>query len=350
VTLTERGTRRLVHLKDRWADVKVRPKDIVNIVSHALDGDGPIVVTMKDTAACLIHHPDILVTMTAVADAMPCPRRPLVNSLIKLPGAGTKAMLYGTVLHSLLQGSLSEQSFDAASTQRRVEAELAREECRLDVWGAGLNPEDVTEDLAPKATEAFATFGQRWVKPAPTDDSVAVTARDEACGLIAIKGLHDIEEAIWSPKWGLQGKVDASIQAVLRRGDEETEFVAPLEIKTGKSIGGLNHRAQTMLYTLLMEDRYGELGSERPSSHTGLPIPAGLLYYSQRSAIVLVEARANEVRALIMTRNELAEWMARERASKADEGDAFLPETLDRPNDCKRCFAADACMLYRKVS
>jgi DNA replication ATP-dependent helicase Dna2 len=65
---------------------------------------------------------------------------------------------------------------------------------------------------------------------------------------------------------------------------------------------------------------------------------------------VLVEARANEVRALIMTRNELAEWMARERASKADEGDAFLPETLDRPNDCKRCFAADACMLYRKVS
>jgi len=53
-----------------------------------------------------------------------------------------------------------------------------------------------------------------------------------------------------------------------------------------------------------------------------------------------------------MSRNELAEWMARERSTKAtaeDGVEAFLPETLDRPKDCRRCFSADACMLYRKV-
>lgn len=33
----------------------------------------------------------------------------------------------------------------------------------------------------------------------------------------------------------------------------------PFEIKTGMSRGGLEHRAQTMLYTLLMEERYGML-------------------------------------------------------------------------------------------
>jgi len=82
----------------------------------------------------------------------------------------------------------------------------------------------------------------------------------EEPALLAVNGLHDIEEDIWSPKWGLKGKVDASVQVLLQRSGETepTEHVAPLEIKTGRSVGVMNHRAQTMLYTLLMEDRYGE--------------------------------------------------------------------------------------------
>jgi DNA replication ATP-dependent helicase Dna2 len=81
----------------------------------------------------------------------------------------------------------------------------------------------------------------------------------EPPSLLAITGLHDIEEDIWSPKWGLKGKVDASVQAAIRRPGASTseETIAPLEIKTGRSVGVMAHRAQTMLYTLLMEDRYG---------------------------------------------------------------------------------------------
>lgn len=33
----------------------------------------------------------------------------------------------------------------------------------------------------------------------------------------------------------------------------------PFEIKTGMSRAGMEHRAQTILYTLLMEERYGML-------------------------------------------------------------------------------------------
>lgn len=91
----------------------------------------------------------------------------------------------------------------------------------------------------------------------------------------------------------------------------------------------------------------------------GLPVPSGLLYYSQRDAVVLVDARANEVRALMMARNELADWMVRPRitrevATQDEEGDsvedAILPETIDRMTECKNCYASDLCMLYRKVS
>ena len=101
----------------------------------------------------------------------------------------------------------------------------------------------------------------------------------ESQELLSISGLHEVEEDIWSPKWGLKGKVDASVQAAVIRKvdntsnkakrsvfapetaavDEVEEAVAPLEIKTGRAVGLMAHRAQTMLYTLLMEDRYGEL-------------------------------------------------------------------------------------------
>lgn len=80
---------------------------------------------------------------------------------------------------------------------------------------------------------------------------------------MSITGLHDIEESIWSPKWGLKGKVDASIQAALLdsamvKGANAPQHILPFEIKTGRAVGVMEHRAQTMLYTLLMEERYRE--------------------------------------------------------------------------------------------
>lgn len=83
---------------------------------------------------------------------------------------------------------------------------------------------------------------------------------------MAITGLHDIEESIWSPKWGMKGKVDASVHATIQappsKGNTGTSRgqsgsgPMPFEIKTGRAVGVMEHRAQTMLYTLLMEERY----------------------------------------------------------------------------------------------
>lgn len=80
---------------------------------------------------------------------------------------------------------------------------------------------------------------------------------------LAITSTLEIEEDIWSPKYGLKGKVDVSLQGRLVGGDEdeagegEKLKTMPFEIKTGQSVAGNEHRAQTMLYTLLMSDRYG---------------------------------------------------------------------------------------------
>jgi len=155
--------------------------------------------------------------------------------------------------------------------------------------------------------------------------------------------LHDIEEDIWSPAYGLKGKLDASVQTIIAESTTDKQepllstHTMPFEIKTGRSIAGMEHRAQTMLYTLLAEERYG------------VQVPSGLLYYTQSEEVVRVPRGRNELRGLIGARNEMASYMMR-RANQGKASEPFLPPTIDDERACKKCFALDACMLYRKAS
>lgn len=82
------------------------------------------------------------------------------------------------------------------------------------------------------------------------------------------------------------------------------------------------------------------LEAYRADGRAGLPVPAGLLYYSQLDSMLRVEARPNEIRALIIARNELAAFLSKKRSlatsatptpsdSVGDiEDAAFLPPTI----------------------
>lgn len=112
----------------------------------------------------------------------------------------------------------------------------------------------------------------------------------------------------------------------------------------------MEHRAQTMLYTLLVSERYG------------VSVKEGLLYYTQNDEVVRVPRGWNEIRGLIGGRNELAAYMMRrmrntvgsrkgeDRVGNIEElEEPFLPPTIDDERVCKRCYALETCMLYRKV-
>lgn len=162
---------------------------------------------------------------------------------------------------------------------------------------------------------------------------------------MAIRKLLDVEEDIWSPRYGIKGKVDASVEVVIEQRNaivkDRSTYTMPFEIKTGRSVAGMEHRAQTMLYTLLMAERYG------------MDVPGGLLYYTQAHEVIHVHSGWNEVRGLIMTRNEMASYLVRRnednQGKKGDAEEPFLPPTINQDRICGRCYVADACMLYRKV-
>lgn len=176
--------------------------------------------------------------------------------------------------------------------------------------------------------------------------------------LLAITDLLDVEEDIWSPTYGLRGKIDATVHCIIsqpkplsdqihRYFTKSTDLISgavPFEIKTGRTVAGVEHRAQTMLYTLLVAERYHQ------------EVDGGLLYYTQKEEVVKVPVVRNELKGLIMVRNDMAGYMkrrsgqARSESEKDIEDEPFLPPTIDDERVCKRCYALDTCMLYRKVS
>jgi hypothetical protein len=72
-------------------------------------------------------------------------------------------------------------------------------------------------------------------------------------------------------------------------------------LKTGHALAGLEHRAQTMLYTLLPSERYAADVQEE------------LLFYtkSEGGEVVRVLRGRNEIRGLIGVRNEIAGYIRR---------------------------------------
>ena len=182
-------------------------------------------------------------------------------------------------------------------------------------------------------------------------------AKDGESSLLAIAQVLDVEEDIWSPTYGLKGKMDASVTAVIE--NEQSQFgnrgqikkttcsgPMPLEIKTGDPTKrNIEYRAQTMLYTLLMSERYG------------YQIDEGLLYHTQNQEPIKVPTSRNEISALIVARNDMVQHMAQKAddlTKKAELGkfeptNEHLPETIDDDFICGKCFGQDACMLYRKV-
>ena len=81
--------------------------------------------------------------------------------------------------------------------------------------------------------------------------------------LVHVQDVPDIEENIWSPMFGLKGKIDATLRVRASgpwaSSQVQDEELVPFELKTGKCqghFGSVSHRAQVLLYTLLLSDRY----------------------------------------------------------------------------------------------
>ncbi|GAA6017523.1 hypothetical protein JCM11491_006852 [Sporobolomyces phaffii] len=373
------GTRRIL-LKDDWLETEIETGHTINIVGdYDMAASDTAPMTVDRASGLLILHPDILVSSTKVADSSHCTRKALLQEIIRSSGPPTPSLVYGNMLHELMQKSLGEERWDDDFRKDAINDILAENGGAL--WSMDLSFDAAREQLSERSKE-FAAFAERFVGEKPKPDATLLDSRvvEASRSRLAIVKTLGAEEDIWSPRHGLKGKIDVTIDSAVtdsvgftRRG------TLPFEIKTGRANAGMEHRAQTMLYTLLMSDRYNE------------ETAAGLLYYTQSNEVYQVQAARNEIRGLIHARNRFAAILHQranlppvfaiprstptasaptpvdddEEELWAQLGtplDAFpatsqmtsqgeqslLPPPIDEERSCRNCYVSDACMVFRR--
>ncbi|KAF9010450.1 Dna2-domain-containing protein [Hymenopellis radicata] len=300
-------------------------------------------ITISAKQNLFILHPDTLLTATALSNAAQCRRRPLLSALVHSSSDVTPQLVWGNMLHTVLQAALVADRWEDSWMDDKID-QVVRNNLS-DLLSINFSVDQAKREVKARA-KGLQGFSQKYIakEPKPSANLINTRAVRDSSAKLAITKVLDIEEDIWCPSHGIKGKIDATIDTIISETTPPitkpvvTKGPKPLEVKTGRSIAGMEHRAQTMLYTILAEKRYG------------IEVTSGLLYYTQSEEIVQVPIGRNELRGLMIYRNEMASYMARRHLVKPGGGsESFLPPTLDDERVCKRCYSLDTCMLYRKA-
>ncbi|KAJ8111707.1 hypothetical protein ONZ43_g5558 [Nemania bipapillata] len=266
-----------------------------------------------------------LVSATVVADSFTCMRRSVLQDRVRATSDKTPPLVYGTLLHEIFQEALmannwSPKFLDAVIsnvTEKHVE----------DLYTIKVAINDARNHLQSKMSELTA-WAKTFVSAFPKPDAI-VQGRNGDKANMSVTKLLDVEEHVWSPMYGLKGNIDATVQVTMKEGNQRRTLTVPFEVKTGKNATP-NHMAQTALYNLLLSDRYD------------IEIAYGILYYMETSQTYRIPTIRNELRHMIMQRNQLACYV-RERSVQ-------LPPMKKSANTCGKCYAKVPCFIYHKLA
>lgn len=273
----------------------------------------------------LILYPDVLVSCTSVADAHTCLRKSVLQDRVRATSNLSKALLYGSMVHALLQTALSENDFSDLRMRKEIDIQVTGNLEKLYLI-------DESVEVAKDYLFAKVTLLQSWAIKFFGSSKVSSIEpmRGKNCLQdisVGIRSVLDIEERFWSPLYGLKGNVDVTAEFSMHLGADRAIYTAPLEFKTGKTdYQQSSYRAQVMLYTLMMSERYG------------IPVPAGFLYFLETGQVTRVAALHNEIRGLLMMRNELAKHMKYKT----------IPSMIQNKRLCSSCYASESCFIYSK--
>jgi DNA replication ATP-dependent helicase Dna2 len=274
----------------------------------------------------IILHPDHLISATVVADSFTCTRRAALQDRVKATGAAEKPQVYGHILHEVFGEGLRINDWSTQSLRQIIEKILPNYIESL--YEIQVQIPEAVEYLMGKMP-GLQGWASVFVSANPKPEA-QIRDRNGGLATMAINKLLEVEEHIWSPMYGLKGNIDATVQVSMQSpGDHlHKTLTVPLEFKTGKKDNNESHRAQTALYTLLFTDRYD------------IEVTSGVLYYLETAKTFRVERVRNEIRHMIIQRNELACYVH----DKLD-----LPPMIKKEFMCKNCYAKTSCFTYHKL-
>ncbi|KAK9376224.1 DNA replication factor Dna2-domain-containing protein [Lipomyces chichibuensis] len=310
----------IIILRDDWINSTVDILSYINVIGD-FDGTGQCVIDNKN--GILIVHPDVLVSSTIVSEYFFCARKSILAYRIKSPTDINRSTVYGTIIHELFQECMTKSDFTIEHMDRVLEDVLPRHIEKLFFLD---EPLTVAREHVIERFDIMREWAAKFVSLQPKAAALLEDARKPDCKTtMAVVEILDTEEHIWSPMYGLKGSIDMTVMVDITGQGKVT---VPLEIKTGRNSKTITHRAQTVLYTLMLADRYD------------VEVLNGILYYLDLSQTLNVAAVRNEIRGLIMGRNEIARSI--------NNPDYVLPMSRNAAM-CKNCFSKMGCFVYHKA-
>ena len=322
---TATGVESMIILRDDWAESVLCAGEIVHIFGAKQQGSCHII---DNDHGYLIIKPDCLISCTSIAESFLCLRRTVLKDRVRAANEVTKPLVYGQMLHEVFQQAILEKNFSIRHLELIVEQLVITYMEQL-FW-LSETPESARSYLLEKLL-ALKNWADLFLHQHPQPAAYVADHRQETSGKsprMSISKLLDIEEHIWSPLFGLKGKIDATVEVKVTMDDQTKTLAMPLELKSGLRSDAPMHRAQTMLYTLLLTDRYD------------VNVEYGLLYYMEKQEMIRVRAIRNELRSLMIKRNDLA---------LTEANLISLPPMIDNEKTCKKCYVASNCLLYKKA-
>lgn len=316
-------------LRGDWANLKIDIGDTIRM-HGSWETTDRFVAT--NTHGLVILHPDVLISATSVADTHTCMRKAALQDRVRATSQLSKPLLYGSMLHEILQHSLFEDDFSDATVRAQIEKQIKGSLEELFLL-------DESIEAARDYLHDKVLLIQRWAHQYVGAGKLAAPEpikgqRNTKRVALGIRKILEVEERFWSPSYGLKGNVDVTATIALSENDPGAAtagpmvVTGPLEFKTGNAERSVaSHRAQTILYTLMLSERYG------------VEITAGYLYYLETCQTTRVVQQHHEIRGLLQMRNELAAYLKTKT----------IPGMLKNTFQCKSCYAGDACFVYHRA-
>ncbi|XP_050717882.1 DNA replication ATP-dependent helicase/nuclease DNA2-like [Eriocheir sinensis] len=322
------NVRRTCTLAGMWSDTVIRDGDIIHILlTDPVDNHYHI----DNNQGLVVVHPDLLLSSTTVVSGVFCRRRAVLSHWHRETDSNM-VMLVGTLVHELFQ----EAVVDAAKgglgqlTEGKLRTMIDRLVCRRnvfrDLYCLGRTLQALKEEMV-----GFIPRVQAWCHRylGRGRQGMAGGSYKWPGKVVAVQ---DVEENIWSPRFGLKGKIDM----VVRVEGPGGPATLPLELKTGRASFSADHRGQLALYAMMASDRRPDPG-------------VGLLLYLREGAMEGVTAPARERRDLLCLRNELAQHLTSrpEVTGEVEPPPLLLPPPIDHERGCQKCPHLVTCATHQ---
>ncbi|XP_028459168.1 DNA replication ATP-dependent helicase/nuclease DNA2 isoform X2 [Perca flavescens] len=327
-------------LKDGWEMTPVCHGDVVHLEGHS--DAGSWVVDREQ--GFLVLLPDSLISGTSISSSIRCMRRAVLGDMFKSFDGGSKQMLNGTMVHEVFQRAATAKDFSLETLSKLANQALCSPQYLGDMYSLGVSQEEMKQEL-----HDYLPSLEHWAKeylssPTPKAISLKIRTRSrcqDSATVVTVAELADIEENVWSPRFGLKGKIDVTARVRIQRprsGSHSTpeERTVPLELKTGKESNSIEHRSQVILYTLMSLERYNS--------------EAGFLLYLKTGNLHPIVAGHMDRRELLKLRNTLVHHIHNcvEKEAKRSRL-SRLPEILTDRQTCQYCPQKRNCALYERV-